>query len=498
MEKRQVLINAIMSVVQTIAVGLIVFVLYRYLLKTIGVEQFGIWSLVVATTGVAQIANFGLSGSVVKFVAKYVARDEYETASQVVQTAALSVGFFLGFVLLVGYPWAKWVLGWVLPVKSFPSALEILPVAFIAFWLLIVTSVFQAGLDGIQRVDLRNFLLIAGSIINLILCYIFAPSYGLVGVAYARVIENFTVLLGTWFLLRRNLSSLPLFPYKLQRKLFKEIFFYGINFQLMSGITLLYDPITKAFLSKFGGLSLVGYYEMASKMIWQLRGLVVSATYVILPTIASMHEKMPEKIQSLYLASYQLLFYLALPLFSLIIVCIPLISEIWIGHYERIFVVFSTLLAVGWFVNTLNAPAFYANLGIGEIRWNVIGHILIAFLNVVLGVALGAFYGGVGVVVAWVSSLAVGSSFIYLSYHITHRIPMIDLLPRGSRSIIVTCLVGILIAVGVNSKIDHSSSTILLSSTTILLFLIIVFLPFWHHPMRGRLMGWVNNELLNR
>ncbi|HSW36364.1 MAG TPA: hypothetical protein VLH18_07155, partial [Candidatus Limnocylindrales bacterium] len=66
MQKRQVLINAIMSVVQVVAIGVILFILYRFLLDTIGIDKLGVWSIVLATTSVATIANLGLSASVVK------------------------------------------------------------------------------------------------------------------------------------------------------------------------------------------------------------------------------------------------------------------------------------------------------------------------------------------------------------------------------------------------------------------------------------------------
>ncbi|MGC8744981.1 MAG: polysaccharide biosynthesis C-terminal domain-containing protein, partial [Verrucomicrobiia bacterium] len=60
--------------IQIISVGIALFFLYRFLLKTIGVEQFGIWSLVLSTTSIIGAANLGISGSIVKFVAKYIAR----------------------------------------------------------------------------------------------------------------------------------------------------------------------------------------------------------------------------------------------------------------------------------------------------------------------------------------------------------------------------------------------------------------------------------------
>ena len=93
--KRKIIVNAIMAIVQVVAVGIILFVLYKFLLKTIGIEDLGIWSVVLATTSVAGIGNFGLSGSVVKFVAKYVARGKGEAVAAlepaVVSLAALLV-----------------------------------------------------------------------------------------------------------------------------------------------------------------------------------------------------------------------------------------------------------------------------------------------------------------------------------------------------------------------------------------------------------------------
>jgi len=497
MQKRQILINAIMSVVQIVVIGIILFILYRFLLNTIGVEQLGIWSIVLATTSVTQIANLGLSGSVVKFVAKYIARQENENVSGVIQTASLSVGAFVALILMIGYPIAKWILGLVIPPESLPSALAILPYAFLALWTMVVTSIFQAGLDGYQRIDIRSILLMGGALLHLLLCFMLAPKYGLMGIAYARVVQNITILLSSWFFLKKYLPSLPIFPYRWNRSLFKEIIVYGMNFQAITVTTMLYDPTTKALLSKFGGLSMVGYYEMASKMIHQFRALIVSANQVLVPAIADLKERIPEKIQSIYITSYQLLFYLAIPLYSLIIVSMPIISELWIGRYERIFVLFGTLLAIGWFLNTLNAPSYFANLGTGELRWNVIAHIVVALLNVGMGFLLGFFYGGMGVIIAWVISLALGGSIICLSYHIKHKIPLIELLPKTSKLIIATCLIGTISILIIQNKLDYSLNPTALNGIMILVFLMVLFIPFWFHPMRKRLMEWTTNEFFN-
>jgi len=496
MNKRQLLINAIMSSVQFFVIGLVLFILYKFLLNAIGVEQLGIWSLVLATASVTQIANFGLSGSVVKFVAKYIAHEDNEKVSGVIQTATISIAVFVGIILLIGYPVAKWLLGLVISDKSLPLALSILPYAFFAIWLMVITGIFQSGLDGYQRIDIRSVLLMGGAIVHLILCVFLAPHYGLMGVAYARVIQNLTILVISWLLIRRCLPLLPIFPYRWNKELFKEIILYGVNFQMISVSTMFYDPITKALLSKFGGLSLVGYYEMANKLILLIRNFIVSANQVIVPVIAELMEKTPQKIHSVYSTSYRLLFYLAVPLFSLIIMFIPYISYLWIGHYEQIFVVFASLLAIGWFLNTINAPAHFAFLGIGELRWNVISAIIIGLLNVGLGILLGFLYDGLGVVIAWVISLSFGSSIIYLSYHRKYNISLMELLPKASRTIFFISIIGVI----TTFAIQNSFKTVLkiFPFTTIipLIFAMLMLIFLYFHPMRRQIWEWIIKDLL--
>ncbi|MEN8263537.1 MAG: oligosaccharide flippase family protein [Nitrospirota bacterium] len=498
MQKRQILNNSIMSVVQIIAIGVTLFLLYRFLLTSIGIEQFGIWSLVLALSSVSQIANLGLSGSIVKFVAKYIARKDSANVSLVIQTAFLSGAVFASIVLIISYPLAKWILGLIIPNESFHHAIAILPHALFAVWIMLVTSILQAGIDGHQRIDLRSFLLIGGAVFNLVLCFILVPSHGLLGAAYARVAQSFTMLLSSWLLLKRLLPSLPVIPYKWDKFLFREIVGYSINFQIISISTMCYEPVTKVLLSKFGGVSLVGYFEMATRLVQQFRAIIVSANQVLVPAIAHLKEKTPEKIQGVYLTSYQLLFYLSIPLYSMIILCSPVISELWIGHYEEAFVTFTTLLAIGYFFNTLAAPAYFSYLGTGELRWNVIGHISIGILNAVLGFLLGIFSNGTGVIIAWTISLALGSSLIYLSYHIKQEIPLSELIPKASNMILLTCTLSILIAGIIRYNLAPGLNSITINIITIFLLSIIVFILLWIHPMRKRLKGWINDELLNK
>lgn len=496
MSKRQTLINAIMSIAQVLVVGGTLFFLYRFLLKTIGVEQLGIWSLILATSLISNLASFGISGGVIKFVAKYVAHEDYISASNIIQTAAISTAGLIGIAIIAGYNVILWVLHIVLPVNFHSLAELILPYSLASLWLTSITGVFQSGLDGLQRIHLRSILLMGGTILYFILAVVLVPRFGLVGLAYAQVIQSIVIMVLSWLLLRKYLSYLPMVPCRWDKALFKEIIGYGVNFQIISLFLLLSDPITKALLSKFGGVSMVGYFEMANKLIFQLRAFVVSANQVMIPVIANIQEKAPEKLREIYLKSYQLIFYVSLPLYTFIIMSASIVSSLWIGYYENIFIIFAILLSIGWFINTLSVPAYFAYLGIGNLRWNVISHSLIGSLNLILGGLLGLIYDGMGVVVGWTIALAVGSSLVHIVFNITHKIPLSELLPRDSRKFAVLSICGI-VCVAIFPNMILNISDVLINNVIDFIFIaFVISVSLWFHPMRKELIGWVKNELL--
>lgn len=488
MQKRQVINNVIYSIMQFIVVGIVLLILYKFLIKYLGVERFGIWSLVLSTTSIAGIANLGFSASVVKFVAQYTARKDVDKVVSVIETSVISIALLVGFVLLICYPLAIRILRIIIASSQVAEAIDILPYALLSLWISVIASVFQAGLDGHQRMDLSSLIVIFKAVSYLILCMIFVPVHGLMGVAYAHVIQACILMILSWWMLKRKMPMLPAIPFRWSNDLFREMVGYGLNIQLISVSQMLYDPITKGLLAKVGGLGFVGYYEMASRMIIQLRGLLVSACQVLVPTIADMKEINPDFINKIYKEAYCLILFIAIPYYSAIIALAPVISRIWIGHYESSFVTFSVVLSIGWFVNTLVAPSYFADLGIGNLMWITRGHIIIAISNIVLGSLFGYVFGGIGVVVAWAASLIAGSLTILLSFHRRNSIPILETFPREYFLITLSSVAGFIISFFAYRKL---STDLGLFSITGLVILTIIFLsawPIWVHPMRKRLM----------
>ena len=484
MNTSRVVQNAIVAAAQAVVTGATLFFLYRYLILKLGAADLGVWALVLATTSAASLANLGIAASTTKFVSQYQARDQPDTTNSIIQTAALSVAVILGAILPLVYPVVDDLLGFfITETQELEDALVILPYAFVSFWLNSVAGVFQACIDGFQRVDLRGYLLMALSIIYLLLVFWLVPISGLVGLAQAQVIQAALLVIMSWVILKRLMPALPLVPLRWTYSTFREILGYSLNFQVIAMTNLLMVPVTKALMARFGGVSVVAYFEMAYRMVFQLRALIAAGHQAIVPTIADIQEKDPTRLRSIYRHSFALILFLVLAGLPFGMMITPFVSWLWIGSYNAWFILFSNLLFTGWFLNLLANPAYFANLGTGDLRWNVIGHIVIGVLNVALGILLGQQLGGIGITLGFVIALLTGSSIIMLAYNKKHRIALTHILDLPSLHVGGASIIALLITGYVHTRFAATYPPVGLICINLVIYLLVVAWPVWRHPL---------------
>lgn len=483
MLKGRIIRNSAAAIAQVVATGVILVVLYRYLLSTIGVERLGVWSIVLAATSITRLGEAGFSGSVVRYVSKYIAQETSEKIDEVIQTGAICAAAGVGSLLLLVYPFADNILGYLVTEGARQEALSILPYAMMSLWISSVAGAYQSGLDGFQRNDIRNMLLIVGSLLYLFAATMLIPEYGFVGLGYAQVMQSVVMLILNWAFLKRQFAKLSFLP-KWHKQQFIQMWNYSVHFQFASIAGMLFDPVSKALLTKFGDLTMVGYYEMANRLVLQIRAMVVSANQVVVPVISGLHESAPERIKPMYRQSFNALLFFSLPVFAIIFSSMPLISELWIGHYVADFVIFTGILLIGWFANSMSAPAFFANQGTGHLGWNSFGQIVIGGINLGLGIALGYLYQGSGVVAAWGIALIAGSLVVIASYHYQHKIPFRTLLPKESVRLVLFSVGGAVLCLVGYYQFRGSLKPLMMSAATFSVFLIVVFPSIWAHPVR--------------
>ena len=485
---RRLLSNAGLSMLQVLVSGVLLFFVYRHLLRQLGAEQLGLWSVLLASTSVARLSDLGLTSGVVKFVARYRARQDDAAASEVVQTTATSIALGMGLALLALYVLLLWVLDLTIPASTLVQAKTILPWAVLAVWLSSVAGVFQAALDGCQQAGVRNLLMMAGNVLFFACVIFFVPPFGLEALAYSQVAQSLLLLIANWIVLRFHMGRLPLVPWRWSKLRFKEMFSYSLNFQLAMAAIMLCDPVTKLLMSRFGGLSAAAYYEMATQLAVRARSLLVSANQVLVPVVAELHESAPERLRETYLRAYEAVFFLAVPAYAGLLLLLPMVSQVWVGHVEPRFLTFSWLLIGSYFLNNLEVPAYFDNLGTGHLGWNTISHVSMAVMNAGLCAWLGWLGGATGVAAGAAIALVVASAMVLFAVNHKYKVPWSQLFPADHRSLALAVVCATVAGLAWLAWTQSRGYSVVLATAV----LIPVFICVWliagrRHPYLGEL-----------
>lgn len=415
--QKKLTINAFSAIVQVVFTAFLYFFLYRYLIDTLGVKLLGVWSLIISFSSIANLANMGLTSGLVKFVAEYIAEKQEFKIGEMILTTIISLAVLFSLISIAILFGAGYFLDLFIDKAYLNIAISILPWSLASLTINACAGVFTSVLEGYQKNYLRNYIYIASGIVLFGLAIYLVPIYGLKGVAIAQTIQSlfiFVLALITIFYIH---PSNRFNHWKWSKRSFKELYDYGYKFQAVSICQLLYEPTTKMLLSKFGGLTILGHYEMANRLVNLFRSLLVNANQVVIPVVAeSSKTKTLEDRQLFYSNMSRIMLLVTLPLSTLLIILAPFISYIWIGNVEPDFNYAVYILTAGYIVNIMSGPAFFSCMGEGHLNIPLLSHISIAIINLAAGYLLGLIWQWHGIILAWGLSLAFGSLVTTILY----------------------------------------------------------------------------------
>ena len=438
---KKIAVNAISASVQVVVVGLAYFFLYKYLINKLGVEQLGVWSLILSTSSIATLANFGITSGLVKFVADFNAKKKHAEIPELIFTAFVSVAGFYAILIAIIYLLASFIIDRIVDKEHIDIALKLLPFSLLSLFINEIGGVFTSVLEGYQKNYLRNIIYVVSTIIFLMVVFYLVPDHGLMGVAYAQVFQAALVMTGAFIFGSKVCGGINLFKLGWNKAIFKQLISYGSKFQLVSIFQIMYEPVTKALLSKMGGLAIVGFYEMASRLINQARAFIVNANQVMIPVVAHAANEGKDEVKSIYAKSLSITLLVASILVSGVIALGSVISLAWIGHYEPMFIFSLNVLGIAIYINILCGPAYFGALGEGKLNLLMISSCIMACLIVVLGYMLGLWLGGTGVIIAWGITLSTGTVVLIYYYQRSLNAGLRDVLNRSDMVLLCCTLV---------------------------------------------------------
>lgn len=416
--------NMMMSGLQSAAAIAALFVSYRLVVQALGAETLGLWSLLTALTLVIRLFDPTGAATIGRFVAiagKEDHGDSRPTAATYVDTAlALLLVFYALLALLAYLP-----LGWLLRSQvddpaQLAVALGVLPLLLVLMVVSVVAATNSDAIDGTGRADARAAIMIVSYFVQLALVWWLLPRFQLAGFAMAQIGQYLFVALASRAFLRRHIAELGWMPLHARRSVVRELVGYGAKLQLAALASVAADPLLRLLINHYGGLSLLGIYELASKLVVQIRGLLVSAMMPLIPQFANRGGAISDADRQLFHRMNRIVAAGSAAIGIGAVAASPLVGLFIMGHIDNQLILVTALLGAGYFANTLGLIHYLQAQASGRLRWNIIGQFSIGLTTVTVGPILTFWLGPVAVVLAFALGLAL-AGFIFIAASDRHH-----------------------------------------------------------------------------
>jgi O-antigen/teichoic acid export membrane protein len=415
------------------AVLVVSFFLTPFIVHRLGDEAYGVWSLLLSVTGYLGLLEIGVMNSTGRYINYYLARNEDEMVSNVVNT---SLSFYLGITLLLlafacilqpffGQIFSK------IPHDLSNDAGTILVLLSANVGLGFLSATLRQLLISQDRFDLQN----AADIVVLILrasgvVYVLIHGYGLLSLALVHIGSAFVGCIMLFSLVKSYGPRIAFGTRFITKRTYRELAGFGIfAFFGDIGTHVIYytDAIVIGILI---GAEEITLYSIGFFLVDYGRKLAIQAARVMMPDILKCAgaEKFSE-LRWLVIRGTRMVMLVTVPLFLGLLILGKEFIALWMGPtYERSWIIL-VILAIPQFMALASRHFGTMLLGLGRVKlWagiTLIEAVFNLFLSIffvlvlnlnIEGVALGTLIPMVlctGLILPVVACRSVKMSFIF-------------------------------------------------------------------------------------
>ena len=420
--------NTVIMYIRMLFLIIIAFYTSRLLLTTLGIEDFGILSVVGSVTSTFLSLKALFSESIQRFL-------NFEKGKQSLngQRAVFSLGVFIHvclafvFIIVVGLI-GHWLISnkLTIPPDKLNTAFFIFDMSMIAMFISILSIPFDAVVIANEKMKIYAFITIIDAILRLL--SVVALSF----VPYERL-RTYSVLLIAipLFTLSAQLIYCRRFveckiTKKIPHGLFKDLFsLSGWNFMGNISFSLVHEGINM-LLNVFGGL----VYNAARAISYQLKGVVSQITS---NTIISARPRIMQQaaiadktaiFNNIIAVSRVAFFTILLPV-SILTTYTDKILGIWLVDVPEYATIFTRLLLIGVMIRSLHEPINMLQMAFGRIKRMMIieavtmlSFLVIIYITLKLGAEMWCPFAELALMEIIINALLITNAYKELSFPI--------------------------------------------------------------------------------
>ena len=420
MKRLNVKVNVVTSIASFSVNIILTFISYKVVLLGGGVSDLGLWSALSALIYLMRVGDAGMSNAAERYIA---ATDVNVSPARV--SGLLGTALLVNAVLFSALAFAGWlILEMYLPVLITVSeqeqsvAISMIPVMLVGFIFINISNVLYGGIRGLHLGWLASVASTVSVVVQLIIVVILVPKIGIEGLAWAQLYQAVTASLIAWLFFVVSLSKLSKTNQSFLRLGFsipitKELLGFSLRAQGVNILNGLLEPMSKLLVGNSAGLALLGIYEVAYKVVALPRNALVAGALAISPAMTSLLAKDVVAARRLYQATLKRLsIYSGL---AMLVVSLgsPIAAILIFGSSDKVFSLFVLIMASGFWLNAIGAPAYILGFSSGRLRGNVVStacSMIALFSSYAILVNVSATFGPV---LASALALAVGGGVVF-------------------------------------------------------------------------------------
>jgi O-antigen/teichoic acid export membrane protein len=363
-------------------------ILTFYIVKKIGLENYGIYSLIIATGGYIGILDLGISTSFVKYISEFYTLKDKDRINTLMNTGFLFYLILGIFIVFLVFFLGDFIISFLnIPTNFKEEAFKV----FILYSLILafsgVFSPFTAVLMGIQRMDISNKILSLTAILNALGTVLFLElGMGLYGLVLNNLIILIISSLINIYISFNMLPGLVFNPFLFSKDMFLKIFGYGYKLQVTKLSSIFSSHLEKLILSRLLSLNYVAFYQLGNSLVEQIKNVPLLLTGALFPAFSEMGASNRIKdIKEGYIRGTKYLAFITVPILAFVSAFAYAFFMLWFGHGYDNAAYIAAMISWGYMINTIFGGVGAALVqGIGRTDIQMKGAILNLALNISL------------------------------------------------------------------------------------------------------------------
>lgn len=306
-----------------------------FIARAIGVESFGIFTLIFAIVGYANIFDAGLSRAVIRQVSKY--QDDKEKIKIIISTSSVIV-LALSLVAAVLLFVFSDNLASILSVSDAYVAQAVVSFKIISLSIpaLLLTFIFNAYFEGLAEFKLLNKQKIIANILlsslPVVMVSVFEPSLSIcvMGLLIGRWLS---LCLAFYFLVRdfrKNALNLK-FKEAFEKSVAVDLFKFGSWITVSNIISPIMVYFDRFILSSINGTQNLAFYTVPSELITKSLIFPSAITRVLFPIFCSSSKKLSGSLRQVNVIMLMMFGFMTAGV-SILMVFSGEILTLWVGH----------------------------------------------------------------------------------------------------------------------------------------------------------------------